>query len=71
MKRRFILIAIMVMTVVCAFGLSACGVDDDYTNLGREFVPFDEAEFVQTMATGGENRVLVSENGVAQFKYIV
>ena len=51
MKRCFVLIAVMILAVLCAFGLSACGVDDGYTNLSREFVPFDEAAFVQALVT--------------------
>ena len=51
MKRSFVLIAVMILAVLCAFGLSACGVDDGYTNLSREFVPFDEAAFVQALVT--------------------
>ena len=39
--KRIILVVLMALITLCAFGLSACGVDDDYTNLGREFVQFD------------------------------
>lgn len=39
--KRIILTVLMALITLCAFGLSACGVDDDYTNLGREFVQFD------------------------------